>query len=95
MIVGKAVRMAQMMNIPILGIVENMSWFKCPDCGNKHYPFGESKLSEVAQEYGLEILTRMPIDPENAKACDSGKIESVISPEAEEAAVKISKALDL
>ena len=95
MIVGKAVRMAQMMDIPILGIVENMSWFKCPDCGNKHYPFGESKLTEVAKEYGLEILTRMPIDPENAKACDSGKIESVISPEAEEAAEKISAALGL
>ena len=95
MIVGKAVRMAQMMDIPILGIVENMSWFKCPDCGNKHYPFGESKLTEVAKEYGLEILTRMPIDPENAKACDSGKIESVIGPEAEEAAEKISVALGL
>ena len=93
MIVGKAVKMAQMMDIPILGIIENMSWFKCPDCGKKHYPFGESKLSEIAAEYGLEILARLPIDSSNAAACDSGKIESVLSDEAEEAAEKLEKLL--
>ena len=87
MIVGKAVKMAQMMDIPILGIVENMSWFECPDCHKKHYPFGESKLDEVAKEYGLDILARLPIAPENARACDTGKVESIISPDAE-AAVK-------
>lgn len=95
MIVEKAVRMAKMMEIPILGIVENMSWFKCPDCGKKHYPFGTSKLDDVAKEYGIDILTRLPIDPENAKACDNGKVESIISPEAEQAADKISAVVSL
>ncbi len=93
MIVGKAVRMAQMMDIPILGIIENMSCYICPDCGKKHYPFGESKLEKVAEEYGLNILARLPIDPQNSSACDNGKIESVINPEAQEAAEKIEKLL--
>lgn len=89
MIVGKAVKMAQMMDVPILGIVENMSCYVCPDCGKKHYPFGESRLEQVAAEYGLEILGRLPIDPQNAAACDNGKIESVLNPEAQEAANKL------
>ena len=89
MIVEKAVRMAQMMDIPILGIIENMSCYICPDCGKKHFPFGKSKLEDVAEEYGLKILGRLPIDPDNSTACDSGKIESVINPEAQEAAEKI------
>ncbi len=93
MIVGKAVRMAQMMDIPILGIIENMSCYICPDCGKKHYPFGESKLEKVAEEYGLNILARLPIDPQNSSACDNGKIESVLNPEAQEAAEKIEKLL--
>ncbi len=95
MIVEKAVRMAQMMNIPILGIVENMSWFKCPDCGKKHYPFGKSKLDDVANEYGIDILTRLPIDPETAQLCDNGKVESIISLEAEQAVSKISAVVSL
>ena len=89
MIVEKAVKMAQLMNVPILGIVENMSYFVCPDCKKKHYPFGESKLENIAQEYSLDILARLPIDPENAKACDNGKAESMINPEAEDAADKL------
>ena len=89
MIVEKAVKMAQMMNVPILGIVENMSYFVCPDCGKKHYPFGESKLENIAKEYSLDILARLPIDPKNAKACDSGKVESILNPDAEAAADKI------
>lgn len=93
MIVGKAVKMAQMMDIPILGIIENMSWFRCPDCGKKHFPFGESKLSDIAEEYGLEILARLPIDPSNAAACDNGRIESVLSEESEQAAEKLEKLL--
>ncbi|MBQ9461919.1 MAG: Mrp/NBP35 family ATP-binding protein [Clostridia bacterium] len=93
MIVEKAVRMAQMMNVPILGIIENMSCFVCPDCGKKHYPFGESRLEAVAAEYGLEILARLPIDPQNSAACDAGKIESVTNPEAEEAAKKLEELL--
>ncbi len=77
MIVGKAVKMAQMMNIPILGLVENMSYMECSHCGEKLSVFGESHLEEVAGQYGLEILGRLPIDPALAAACDQGKIESV------------------
>lgn len=75
MIVGKAVKMAEMMNIPILGVVENMSFALCPDCGKKINVFGESKLEEVAKGYGLDILGRLPIDPKLAAACDKGAIE--------------------
>lgn len=77
MIVGKAVGMANMMNIPILGIVENMSYTECPDCGKKIYLYGESHLKETAAEYGLEILGRLPVDPKIASACDSGEIEEL------------------
>ena len=89
MIVEKAVKMAQLMNVPILGVVENMSYFVCPDCKKKHYPFGESKLENIANEYSLDILARLPIDPQNAKACDSGKVESILNPDAENAADKL------
>ncbi|MBO5649025.1 MAG: Mrp/NBP35 family ATP-binding protein [Clostridia bacterium] len=75
MIVAKAVRMAQMMNIPVLGIVENMSYVVCPDCQKKLYVFGESKLDAVAAEYGLPILGRIPMDPALASQCDNGLIE--------------------
>ncbi len=95
MIVEKAVRMAQMMDIPILGIVENMSYFVCPDCGKKHYPFGQSKLEQVAKQYGLDILARMPIDSKNAQACDEGKIESILNEDAASAADIIEKKLSI
>ncbi len=75
MIVGKAVKMAEMMNIPVLGLVENMSYFKCPDCGREYPVFGESRLEEVAAEYGVNVLGRLPIDPKLAAACDKGMIE--------------------
>lgn len=77
MIVGKAVKMAQMMNIPILGVVENMSYLECPDCGKKINVFGESKLDSVADEYGIKILGKIPIDPMIASKCDSGCVEDV------------------
>ncbi len=89
MIVSKAVKMAQMMNVPILGVIENMSSYICPDCGKKHYPFGESKLEKVAEEYGIDILGRLPIDPAASAACDNGKIESVLIPEAQQAAERL------
>lgn len=95
MIVGKAVRMAKMMDIPILGIIENMSYFVCPDCGKKHYPFGESKLEEVAADYGLEVLGRLPIDPKNSQACDNGEIEKIINEPAAETAAKIEEKLKI
>ncbi len=75
MIVTKAVKMAKMMNIPVLGVVENYSYFKCPDCGKEHAIFGESKLEEVAEGLGLPVLGRIPIDPNLAAACDNGSIE--------------------
>lgn len=75
MIVGKAVKMAEMMNIPILGLVENMSYFRCPDNGKDYKIFGESHIEDVAAAHGLKVLGRMPIDPKIANACDAGRIE--------------------
>jgi len=75
MIVTKAVKMAQLMNIPVLGIVENMSYVQCPDCGKKISVFGESKLDEVAAANGLKVLGRLPIDPKLTAACDRGAVE--------------------
>ena len=83
MIVGKAVNMAKMMNVPILGVVENMSYVVCPDCGKKIEIFGESKVEEVAKEYGLEVLDRVPVDTRLAAACDKGTIELCDVPEME------------
>ncbi len=77
MIVGKAVRMANMMNVPVLGLVENYSYFCCPDCGTKHEIFGESHIADTAKEYHLPVLARLPIDPGLAKACDAGEAESL------------------
>lgn len=76
MIVGKAVKMAQMMNVPILGIVENMSYLECPDCGKQISLFGESHVDEIAQKYGMPVLAKMPIDPALASAADGGVIEA-------------------
>ena len=75
MIVGKAVRMAEMMNVPVLGIVENMAYFECPDCGGKHRLFGESRVKEFAQQYGIDTVAELPIQPKLAAACDKGTIE--------------------
>ena len=76
MVVEKAVKMAQMMHIPIVGLVENMSYVSCPDCGKKIYLFGEGKTEEAAAKYGLPVLAKMPIDPALAKLVDEGDIES-------------------
>ena len=78
MIVEKAVNMAKMMNIPVIGIVENMAYMACPDCGKKLYPFGEGKTAEVAAKHGLPLLAQLPIDPAIAAACDAGKVEDVV-----------------
>ncbi|MBR1456416.1 MAG: Mrp/NBP35 family ATP-binding protein [Oscillospiraceae bacterium] len=77
MIVAKAVNMAEMMNVPVLGIVENMSYFKCPDCGKEHAIFGESKVERVAQAFAIEHTARLPIDPVVATMVDAGEVESV------------------
>ncbi len=75
MIVTKAVKMAQSMNIPILGIVENMSYVVCPDCGKAFQIYGESHVEEEAGKNGLKVLGRLPIDPKLAKSCDKGAME--------------------
>lgn len=75
MIVGKAVKMAAMMDVPVLGLVENMSYVECPDCGKKIEVFGKSHLPEVAESYDLPVLARMPINPALTELCDAGKIE--------------------
>lgn len=75
MIVGKAVKMAEMMSIPILGIVENMSYFICDKCDEKHYIYGESHLEEIAQQYGIKNIARIPVTPTLRKLVDEGKIE--------------------
>ncbi len=77
MIVQKAVNMAQMMNVPILGVVENMSYIKCPDCGRKISVFGESGVEAVALENGIPAVAKLPIDAELTKAADTGSIESL------------------
>ena len=77
MIVTKAVRMAEMMHIPVLGFVENYSYLECPDCGKRIKVFGEGHLDEVAQNLGLPVLARLPIDPKVAEAYDNGLMESI------------------
>ncbi|MCK9479467.1 MAG: P-loop NTPase [Firmicutes bacterium] len=75
MIVSKAVKMAGMMSVPILGLVENMSFFKCPDNGKEYKIFGDSHIEDVAKEHNLKVLAKLPIDPKYAAACDAGMIE--------------------
>ena len=77
MIVGKAVKMAGMMHVPVLGIVENYSYLTCPDCGKKIEVFGKSHIDEVAAKWNLPVLARLPIDPKVAEAFDSGLMETV------------------
>lgn len=76
MIVEKAVNMAKMMDVPVLALVENMSYITCPDCGKEIHVFGESHIDEIAKKHGVETVARMPIDPKLAAACDAGTIES-------------------
>lgn len=75
MIVSKAVKMAEKMNIPVLGLVENMSYFKCPDNGKSYNVFGDSHIDEIAGKHGLEVLGKIPIDPRFSKLSDAGMIE--------------------
>ncbi len=79
MVVEKAVKMAEKMGVPIVGLVENMSYLPCPDCGKKIYLFGEGKTEEAARRHGLALLSQMPIDPALAKLVDEGRIEQMQS----------------
>lgn len=77
LIVTKAVRMADMMNKPILGVVENYSYFQCDKCGEKHYIFGQSNLAQVASDLGVKVLAQIPMDPAMAEAMDKGAVEEL------------------
>ncbi len=89
MIVKKALNMANMMNIPVLGLVENMSYLECPDCGKKISVFGESHIDETAKESGTQVLGKLPINPKLAAACDAGLIELFEGDWLDEAAQKV------
>ena len=91
MIVEKAVNMANMMHIPIVGIVENMSYIECPDCKKHIEVFGESHIDEIAEKFGIPVLAKLPIDPEIAKKCDEGKIQELDLKYMDEALDLISK----
>ena len=75
MIVRKAVNMAHAMDIPVLALVENMSYFECPDCHKKHAVFGESHIEEIAKKFGISEVIKLPIDPKLAALCDEGRVE--------------------
>ncbi len=77
LIVSKAVKMANMMHIPVIGIVENMSYFKCPDCGRETRLFGKSHIEEIVNQYSIPLLARIPVDPDIAEYCDRGEIEKL------------------
>ena len=89
MIVEKAVNMARMMNVPILGLVENMSYVECPDCGKQIKVFGESHIDEVAKELGIDILGKLPLDPKYAQAADEGRFFELENPNLEAGVEKI------
>ena len=93
MIVEKAVRMAEKMNIPILGIIENMSYLLCPHCNEKINVFGESHIEELCQKEGLELLAKLPINPENASYMDAGAVEAIDTKESLKTAVACLKKL--
>lgn len=75
MIVAKAIKMANLMNVPVLGLIENMSYFTCPDCGKSHDIFGKSHAAETAESFGIKLLARLPLDPELTALCDGGLTE--------------------
>ncbi len=91
MIVEKAVKMANMMNVKILGLVENFAYVDCPDCGKRIYPFGKGKTEKIAEHYGLPLLAQLPIDSKIAQAVDDGKIEAVSCDEINGVAEMLSK----
>ena len=92
MIVAKAVKMANMMHVPVLGFVENYAYLECPDCGKQIKVFGESKLDEIAAEFNLPVLARLPIDPKVAESYDNGKMEEVDTSKMEKVLEAVLKA---
>ncbi len=95
MIVSKAANMAAMMNIPVLGLVENLSYVKCPDCGKEIKVFGESHIEEIAEKFGYELLARIPMDPKLSALVDRGMIELMENDYMDNAAQKLIEKLQL
>lgn len=95
LIVEKAVKMAGMMNVPILGLVENMSYFKCPDCGKEHKIFGESHIDEIAERYHTRVLAKVPMDEALRKSVDTGTVELFVGDYFENAANTIEDELKI
>ena len=91
MIVTKAIKMLKQMDIPVLGVIENMAYINCPDCGKKIHVFGESHISEIAEEYHVPVLAQMPINPALASACDNGTVEDLDCSYLEDAALVIER----
>ena len=92
-IVEKAVNMANMMNIPILGLVENMSYVKCPDCGKEITVFGKSNIDKISETFNIPVLARLPMEEKTSAAIDAGDVESLDIPELEAAAKKVEALL--
>lgn len=92
-IVEKAVNMANMMNIPVLGLVENMSYVKCPDCGKEITVFGKSNIDEIAKSFNIPVLARLPMEESTSRAVDAGDVESIDMPELKAAAEKVEALL--
>ena len=92
MVVEKAVNMARIMNIPVLGLVENMSYLSCPDCGKEIEVFGHSKAKAIAAEYGIPSIARMPLDPKISTLADAGRIEDYDGTALSEVFAQIEKA---
>ncbi|MBR2505186.1 MAG: P-loop NTPase, partial [Elusimicrobiaceae bacterium] len=91
MIVEKAVKMAKMMNLSISGLVENMSYFTCPDCGKEHEIFGQSRVKETAEKYAIPATARLPLSPDIAAAADRGGIEGLRLPQLDEVLAVLEK----
>jgi len=94
LIVKKAMNMARDLHVPLLGVVENMSWIACPHCGQRIELFGPSRVAGVAKEYGIPVLGQLPVAPRISELSDSGEIESHTSPEVGELAAAFEKAVD-
>lgn len=92
-IVEKAVNMANMMNIPVLGLVENMSYVKCPDCSKEITVFGKSNIDEIAKSFNIPVLARLPMEESTSRAVDAGDVESIDMPELKAAAEKVEALL--
>ena len=91
MIVGKAVKMAEMMHIPVLGLVENMAYFECPNCHERHYIFGETDPEALAKQYFIDTVAQLPMDPQVAALCDAGSAEKITNTLLDPIAEKILK----